>query len=64
MIKFNKVYINDNRLSSMSQDITPKSELVGVQFPAQVIAKIDERRSLTGATRQEIIRQAVINELF
>ena len=47
----------------MSNDI-PKSELVGVQFPAQVIAKIDERRSLTGATRQEIIRQAVINELF
>ena len=48
---------------TMSNDI-PKSELVGVQFPAQVIAKIDERRSLTGATRQEIIRQAVINELF
>ena len=49
--------------TTMSEE-TPKTEFIGVRLPRQIIDKLDERRSLTGATRQEIIRQAVINELF
>ena len=47
----------------MSTDIT-KSQNVGVRLPPQIIAKIDEQRKTTGQTRQEIIKQALINDLF
>ena len=47
----------------MSSDMT-KSENVGVRLPPQIIARIDERRQATGQTRQEIIRQALISDLF
>ena len=47
----------------MSNDMN-KSELVGVTFPPQIIARIDERVEQTGQSRQEIIRQAIVNDLF
>lgn len=47
----------------MSSDIE-KSELVGVTLPPQMIARIDEHRQATGQTRQEVIRQAIVKDLF
>lgn len=47
----------------MSDDIH-KTEYVGVALPPQIIARIDEQRKTTGQTRQEIIRQTLINGLF
>lgn len=41
-----------------------KSELVGVTLPPQIMARIDERVEQTGQSRQEIIRQAIVNNLF
>lgn len=48
----------------MSEDINNESEYVGVTLPYQVLAKIDERGARTGEKRQEVIRTALINELF
>ena len=47
----------------MSDDIT-KTEFVGVTLSPQIIARIDERKQTTGQSRQEIIRQAIVNDLF
>lgn len=47
----------------MSEDMQ-KSELVGVTLPPQILARIDEQTALTGVNRQEVIRRALINELF
>lgn len=51
-----------NNLVTMSEDIV--KEYVGVTLTPQIIEKIDERARLTGVKRQEIIRTALINELF
>lgn len=48
----------------MSEDITNESEFVGVTLSYQVLAKIDERGAKTGEKRQDVIRTALINELF
>lgn len=47
----------------MSND-TRKTEQVGLRLPPQLIEKIDERTKITGQSRQDVIRQAVINDLF
>lgn len=47
----------------MSEDMINK-EYVGVTLTPQIIEKIDDRARLTGLKRQEIIRTALINELF
>ena len=47
----------------MSEDIT-KNELVGVSLSPQILSKIDERTKITGVSRQEVIRRALINDLF
>lgn len=47
----------------MSEDIA-KNELVGVRLSPQIIERIDERTALYGGTRQDVIKQALINDLF
>lgn len=47
----------------MSDDIA-KTEFVGVTLPPQILDKIDEKTKLTGVSRQEVIRRALINDLF
>ena len=47
----------------MSTDIT-KSQNVGVRLSPQMLARIDEERQATGQTRQEVIRQAIVKDLF
>ena len=47
----------------MSTDIK-KTEYVGVRISPQIIARIDEKRKATGQTRQDVIRQALISDLF
>lgn len=47
----------------MSNDIA-KSELVGLKLSPQIMEKIDERATLYGCKRQDVIRQALINDLF
>ena len=47
----------------MSNDIV-EPENVGLRLSPQIIAKIDERRTITGQSRQEVIRQVLITGLF
>lgn len=47
----------------MSEDMINK-EYVGVTLTPQIIEKIDDRARLTGLKRQDVIRTALINELF
>ena len=47
----------------MSNDIA-KTEIVGLRLKPQYLEKIDERRASTGATRQEVIKEILKDELF
>ena len=54
------------QLTIMSEDIvkTSTNELVGVRLSPQIIEKIDERVALYGGNRQDVIKQALKNDLF
>lgn len=47
----------------MSEDMNNK-QLVGVTLPPQIIEKIDERATLTGANRQDVIKGVLISAFF
>lgn len=47
----------------MSTDIK-KKEYVGVTLAPQIIEKIDERVTIYGGTRQDVIKNALIKDLF
>lgn len=50
------------QLTIMSKDID--TEYVGVRIPRQILEKIDERVAMTGLNRQDVVKNALVNELF